>query len=144
MWWVREKSISLILERAICPIDPDSPLKEQKEVEVTKVNKKAERSKKKGLPVYSPHLFALKSPRKAKSPGKSPIHEKKEKSPITPKYLKRDRSEMEASISEGSPTLKLHKSARRHVDFNEEHQKESTNVNVNVPVEVEKEKETGQ
>lgn len=140
----------MILERAICPIDPDSPLKEQKEVKVTKVNKKAERSKKKGLPVYSPHLFALKSPRKspgksprkAKSPGKSPIHEKKDRSPITPKYLKRERSEMEASILEGSPALKLHKSARRHVVFNEEHEKESTNVNV--PVEVEKEKETGQ
>lgn len=139
MWWVREKSISLILERAICPVDPDSPLKEQKEAKVTKVeakvtkvNKSAERSKKKGLkkglPVYSPHLFALKSPRKAKSPGKSPI---------TPKHLKRERSEIEPSIIEGSPASKLHKSARRHVVFTEEHEKESTNINV--PLEVEKE-----
>lgn len=133
MWWVREKCISLILERAICPVDPDTPIPEKR---VKGAKKRQERSKKKGPPLYSPLLFALKSPKKLKSPGKSPGFEKKGKSPSSPKHSKRERSD-----TESSPASKVQKSARRHVVFNgEKGESPDNNVPLDVPLEAEGEK----
>lgn len=118
----------MILERAICPVDPDSPISEKRE---RKVQKRKERSKKKGPPLYSPLLFAFRSPKKLKSPSKSPGFEKKIRSPGTPKNSKRQRSDTESS-PKGSPASKVPKSARRHMVFNDEGREGPDN---NVPLE---------
>lgn len=129
--WIREWSISLLLEKAICPYDPESPVKGEKKALSTKKSKKnLAHPKKKGLPVYSPLKFVMRSPKPSKK-GKSPISRrspktpKSPKSPRSPKSSKRDKSE---DPEEFAKNAKRPRTAKKHIYFGSDDDEDAENV----------------
>ena len=108
VWWVREKAISIILEKALTPNDPDSPI-----IREEVIPKKKGLKKKKGMPFYSP-LKMDRSQTKKKTTSKhskgkkhNPLGSKKS----TSKHAKDKKATKEGSRPSG---------ARRKVDFEED------------------------
>ena len=65
--WVREKAISLMLEKSICPYDPESPLPPVKKPEIKK------KKHVKGMPLHSPLRFSQKDTKSIKGKDKSSV-----------------------------------------------------------------------